>query len=418
MPDNLVAAASVSIDEQHVQDLLSGVSGRVLDTDSHEMHPARVWTRCYGEEFEPIARFFLETQPEQVANSFSVQVEADDSPISADRMKDYWTSGCGAPGAFDMHRRLDVLDLTGIDRSLIFGSVMAVIGTQFATDGGQFLQRRQGGLPFADPTEFGERMIRAHNDWCISAAALSSRLRPVAVILTRTLEEAIAESRRVIAGGVRAVTLSSGSPVAGKAPAHPDNDELWQLLVDNQVTALLHIGSETSFIRESSAWANAPQFAPNNSVPTEVPTDPFSIATCSLSAQTWVTNMVLGGVFERVPGLRFGIVEFGAQWVGATAQNMDMWATQFTRRLSGVLTMKPSEYMARNIRVAAFSFEPIDIYFDRYPDVADVFCFSSDYPHFEGGKDPIVNTARKLARHGSKAFEKFYVSNPELILPA
>ena len=417
MASSIVGQASCR-NETRCEELTQSILGRILDTDSHEMHPARVWTREYGEEFEPIAKFFLETQAEQVANSFSVPVYEDDAPISANTINDYWTTGCGAPGAFDMDRRLDVLDLTGIDRSLIFGSVMAVIGTQFASDGGQFLKRRQGSMPFEDPFDYGVSMVRAHNDWCIRVATKSPRLRPVAAILTRTLEEAIAETKRVVAGGVRAVTLPSGTPIGGKAPAHPDNDELWHFLADNDIPALLHIGSETGFLREASGWANAPQFAPNNSVPTEVPTDPFSIATCSLSAQTYVTNLVLGAVFERVPNLRFGIVEFGAQWVGATATNMDMWASQFKRRLSGVLSMKPSEYFARNIRVAAFSFEPVDLYFDRYPEVGDVFCFSSDYPHFEGGKDPVNVTAERLARHGEIIFEKFYVTNPELILPA
>jgi len=413
-----MASSDILAGDARAEELLQGVFGRALDTDAHEMHPARVWTREYGEDFEPIARFFLETQPEQVANSFSVRVERDDKPISADTIDTYWTTGCGAPGAFDMDRRLEVLDLMGIDRSLIFGSVMAVIGTQFASDGGAFIKRRQGSMPFDDAYEYGASMVRAHNDWCIRVAAKSPRLRPVAAILTRSLEEALAETRRVFAGGVRAISLPSGTPIAGKAPAHPDNDELWHFLADNDIPALLHIGSETGFLREANAWANAPQFAPNNSIPTEVPTDPFSIATSSLAAQTYVTNLVLGAVFERVPKLRFGVLEFGAQWVGATATNLDIWAGQFERRLSGVLSMKPSEYLSRNIRVAAFSFEPVDLYFDRYPGISEVYCFSSDYPHFEGGRTPLDATAQRLARHGPDIFEKFYVTNAELILPA
>src|SRR5690606_29127878 len=126
-------------------------------------------------------------------------------------------------GAFDMKRRLEMMDLVGISESLVFGSVMAVIGQQFATDGGEFIMRRQGGLPFDDPKAFGAAMVRAHNDWCIRVASFSSRLRPVAGILTRTLEEALAESRRVIDAGVRAISIPAGSPIEGKAPAHPDN---------------------------------------------------------------------------------------------------------------------------------------------------------------------------------------------------
>ena len=36
-----------------------------------------------------------------------------------------------------------------------------------------------------------------------------------------------------------------------------------------------------------------------------------------------LTSMVMGGVFERFPALRFGIIEFGAQWIGPLAERMD-----------------------------------------------------------------------------------------------
>ena len=189
----------------------------------------------------------------------------------------------------------------------------------------------------------GYAVVKAHNDWCIRAARRSARLRPVAVILTHTLEGALGESRRVIADGVRIVQLPACQPIAGRSPAHPDNDPLWQLYADNDVSVMLHLGSEPALFREHMAWTDAPQFAPTASYPTEIQNSPLNLSTIGLGAQNYLTSMVFGAVFERIPNLRFGVMR---SWAGIGSEpmteNMDIWAEQFHRRLRGLLTMPPS----------------------------------------------------------------------------
>src|SRR5262249_28818299 len=55
--------------------------------------------------------------------------------------------------------------------------------------------------------------------------------------------------------------------------------------------------------------------------------------------------------------------------------------------LQPTLSMAPSDYINRNIRVTPFHFEDVAMYFTRYPHLSDVFSYSTDYPHFEGGKE-------------------------------
>lgn len=70
--------------------------------------------------------------------------------------------------------------------------------------------------------------------------------------------------------------------------------------------------------------------------------------------------------------MRFGVIELGAAWVGALGERLDMWAEkQFQGRLSKVLTMRPSAYLARNVRVTPFHFEPVSHYLERYPHLAN-----------------------------------------------
>jgi hypothetical protein len=90
---------------------------------------------------------------------------------------------------------------------------------------------------------------------------------------------------------------------------------------------------------------------------------------------------------------------------------------QFPRRYKGVLSKKPSEYIQRNVRVSPFNFEPVDQWIERFPYLQDVYCFSTDYPHYEGGKEPIKVMAERLQRLGSDVMEKFFVTNAEWMMP-
>jgi hypothetical protein len=52
-------------------------------------------------------------------------------------------------------------------------------------------------------------------------------------------------------------------------------------------------------------------------------------------------------------------MELGAGWVGSTCQNMDLWVNEFSRRFSSQLSMTPSDYVRRNVRVSPLTFEPV-----------------------------------------------------------
>jgi predicted TIM-barrel fold metal-dependent hydrolase len=80
--------------------------------------------------------------------------------------------------------------------------------------------------------------------------------------------------------------------------------------------------------------------------------------------------------------------------------------------------LRPSEYIARNVRVTPYHFESVDSYIERYPYLADVYCYSSDYPHREGGRESKQVFYEKLAPLGEDVVEKFFFTNGELLLPA
>ena len=47
----------------------------------------------------------------------------------------------------------------------------------------------------------------------------------------------------------------------------------------------------------------------------------------------------------------------------------------------------------------------------------DVYCFATDYPHPEGGKDPLASHLSRFGGVSDSFQEKFFVKNAELLLP-
>lgn len=95
-----------------------------------------------------------------------------------------------------------------------------------------------------------------------------------------------------------------------------------------------------------------------------------------------------------------------------------MWVDEmFAKRFTTKLSMKPSEYLARNVRATPFFFEPVAQYFMRYPELQDVYCYSSDYPHHEGGEESIRYFARTLSGVSPELRDKFFYQNATLLFP-
>jgi predicted TIM-barrel fold metal-dependent hydrolase len=104
-----------------------------------------------------------------------------------------------------------------------------------------------------------------------------------------------------------------------------------------------------------------------------------------------MTDLIVNGTFERHPELRFGIVELSAVWVPMWLMYLD-GGWEFTTKINGQplveLSMRPSEYFARQVRVAAFSYEDAGRLTAKS---GDVFMCCSDYPHSEGTSSPVAD---------------------------
>jgi predicted TIM-barrel fold metal-dependent hydrolase len=196
-------------------------------------------------------------------------------------------------------------------------------------------------------------------------------------------------------------------------------DRVWALASEAGIAFAAHVdGSSADGFLATQKWKHAPAFD-GWKIGDEFALDPWTLTNLHLAVQNFITTLVLGGVFDRHRNLRFGVQEFGAHWIGPLAENMDRYYahTPFPTDIGERrLKMKPSDYIRNHVRVAPFYFEPVGKYIDRYG-FEDVYCFATDFPHYEGGRKPMEDFAASLAGHKDTTIRKFMVENAKYIMP-
>ncbi|MDG2003905.1 MAG: amidohydrolase family protein [Novosphingobium sp.] len=394
---------------------LHPLAGRIHDVDSHEMMPAQTWVDLFGSEVKEIADAVIETSTpwERDNNSHNVPGYAGDVMEIAPTLMD--VKGPPAPGAFDIARRTDVMDAMGVSRQLMFptglGGWAMTLLMHHEFDPGM-LSAIKG-----DRRAKATRWLGIYNDWLLSQAKLSDRIRPVPTLIGDSVEELMAEARRMIDAGIRAVMLPPAIAPGGRSPAHPDLEPFWTLLEEARCVPVLHLGSEGKFFEPLKVWRDAPAFEGYRSLG-EFSSDPWYTAMVYVPAQNFVQTMVLGGVFVRHPDLCLGVIEIGAYWVGQMLRTMNLWfnVLQSMGVPGKTLPQPPSEFLKRHVRFSVFPWEDLAGYVEN-DDMEDVICFASDYPHLEGGHDMINKMYASIAPCGPEVIEKFFVTNGAILLP-
>jgi len=230
------------------------------------------------------------------------------------------------------------------------------------------------------PDEFELRLagIRAHNrwlaDWCATHA---ERRAGIGQIFLNNVEEAIADVRFIAAHGLRGGALLPAVPDDMKhlKPLYaPDYDPLWAVCEELGVIVNNHSGG-----------AGAPDYGPYPAA------GPLWIAETTFYSRRPLTHLILGGVFERFPSLRFALTEQGCAWIPPLLAQLDGFHSQMakTGRIGElkyspeeVLPLRPSEYFARNCWVGV-SFPSPSEAAARYAIGLDRFMWGADYPHDE-----------------------------------
>jgi predicted TIM-barrel fold metal-dependent hydrolase len=391
-------------------------AGRIVDADSHEMLPAQIWVEAFGEDARPIADMIM-SMPARNKNSANVPgYKGDIDPLTPETL---WTEkGPTTPGSVDMKRRIDVMDMMGVKSQLLFGTSIGLWGmVMINMPADSHINIKLGGYAYA------QKLMAAYNEWLVGVAKSSPRIKAIAAVHGETIDDLIKGARAAIDSGMAGVWLTSGLPPGGVSPADTALDPLYAMLAEAGVALHFHIAGFGPFLG-SMKWGDADAFRGYKSS-AEVNLDPWWLASYHLPVQNFIATMVTGAVFDRHPNLYVASEENGAHWIGPLAQQLDIWhdnnnSLHEKKYVNGPpgkkLPMRPSDYIRRNIRVCPFDFEPVGDYIDQY-NLDTVYTFASDYPHVEGGSDPMGKFTAQLDRFGPAMFEKFFVTNGEVLFP-
>ena len=219
--------------------------------------------------------------------------------------------------------------------------------------------------------------------------------------------------RMLSKGGVRAATFTYGL-VDGRRMSHPDHERAWSLFVEYGVLPVLHVvDGEQRASALPHAWFenDHDRFVPAVEIPF-----------MNVGIQVTLTDLVLNGVFQRHPKLRFCLVEFSANmWLPGLLRAVDKSYHQH-RRLSGKdlckLDREPSEYLLEHIKVAVDPRHGDDMagFVEHFG--ADTLMFGGDWPHCEGYQDPYRGYKELVGDLPTPVEEKLYGGTLMSILPS
>ncbi len=251
----------------------------------------------------------------------------------------------------------------------------------------------------------------AHNRGMVDFCAGDRRLLPVAFAPLEDAERALRCLEEALDLGAAAVWIPHGVP-ASQSPTHPDFDGFWARLVDADVPFVLHFGGNGS-TQMASSYHNNGRDPGKDFVGGGENVRSKDFLNVHHDAENLLSCLVLDGTFEQFPSLRCGIIELGAGWVPNLLDGLDHARRAFGRNEPELakLTLDPSDYIRRQVRFNPWHFENVGRLIDACG--PELFMFASDWPHPEGGRNPIgeFEASLRAAAVDPAARRDFYHDN-------
>lgn len=305
-----------------------------------------------------------------------------------------------ALGSFRKEDRPRALDLLGFASQLVFNT---------------FANKAMQQAEHDDDVEYAYGLARAHNRAMVDFCSVDSRLLAVGYVPLMSFGEASLMAVEALEQGCKALMVASACPKT-HSPSHVALDPVWAVAAEAGVPVVMHVGGGGTLLDPmyfENGLPPVPDFHGGDGNFRSV--DYMAIA---YPVMQTLATMIIDGVLHRFPTLKIGVIEQGAAWVPGWMRSMDSAATAFRRneeRLQA-LEMEPSGYVQRQVRVTPYPHEDAGWCIEQGGE--EVFMFSSDFPHVEGGRNPLGRFERSLAGVSDAARERFYRTNFEDLMGA
>ena len=297
-----------------------------------------------------------------------------------------------ALGAFNATDRSKAMDLLGFKKQLVFATHSVA-------------------FPFhpssKKPSKLRYGATRAHNRHMVDFCGDDDRLMGVGIVPLDDPEYAIKEVEWAIENGLESIWVPHRSPIE-RSPGHVELEGFWARLAEAGVPFLLHVGGAPLQVLKS--WAN------NGRAPTRdwmgggenVRTKDATVL--HQTPEMFLSMLTIDGVLDRYPKLKGGAIELGAGWVPEMLRRLDAVTKVYSRVDESIrFDRKPSEQFTQQMGFTPMPHEDVGNMIAQSN--ADLYLFSSDYPHIEGTRDPIARFERTLSEADEMVKTQFYSEN-------
>lgn len=346
MSRSLSRSSSRSSSRESSQKLPAGRSReRVIDADGHVFEPDWIWERYLDPRW-------LDRRPRLVRDDRgTTRYQLDGLHVPQGTGRGAWApegiqeASLHREGGVDPKARLVDMDTEGIDTAVLFGTFGLALW-----------------LP-EDP-DFSLALCRAYNDWLADYCRTdASRLKATASLPLRSIDASVEEARRaVVELGCVALTLPVN--ILGRNPDDPAVFPLYELAQELDVPVTFHAGGG--------------RFAEDRF------TDAYAIAhtVCfPMDILFGLTTLLCGGVLERFPRLRIGLLEAGCGFLPYYLERLD---EHFEKRRGEMpIARSPGETFAEGRCLLSCEPEEKSLAWVISCVGADKILYASDYPHWD-----------------------------------
>jgi predicted TIM-barrel fold metal-dependent hydrolase len=250
-------------------------------------------------------------------------------------------------------------------------------------------------------------VAHAHNQMISDFCAADRRLLATGYVPLVDFERALTCARTAIELGCKGLVIPSKCP-PGHSPSHIHFDALWALAQEAGLPILFHVGGEQKMNRDyfNNGLPNVKDFHGGEENFTSL-----SFMAIPHSAEQTLAALIFDGVLDRFPRLKFGAIELGASWLPSWMRYLDAGFAAFRKHEERLqkLSLRPSEFAQRQLRVTPYPHEDVAWLIANTGE--EMLLFSSDYPHIEGGRNPIKRFNESLAPSPARAIQRFYREN-------
>lgn len=366
----------------------------IHDADSHLME----LPDCLDPYFDPklIGRFhalpYFQKKVERASWADKVRAEQADPAFRAGADENILLrKNYQALGAFLPEDRPRTLDLLGFASQLVF--------TTFCLN--------NFGLEQSDDDELAYAAATAHNRMMTDFCKVDRRLLATGYIPLENFERSIACAKEAIALGAKALLIPSRCP-KHHSPSHIAFDPLWALAQEAGIPILFHVGGEEKLNPAyfENGLPRVKDFHGGEENFTSV-----SFMPIPYSVMQTLAALIIDGVMDRFPRLKFGAIELGAAWAPSWMRFMDSAHGAFNKNEERLrkLSARPSEIVRRQVRVTPYPHEDVAWIAENAGE--EVCLFSSDFPHVEGGRNPLKRFDDRLANASQRVKDRFYRDN-------